>query len=149
MKIFYNNDDPFSFRLKEKKKSRILLENFRCTRITATKKEKEKKKNIFRDFDEVAVSREHRERERERKRERKTLGGQVKNDCKIIDDCQPFLNPKRASRYVYTHDTDTRTRSSLSLSLSSVNCRNWQETKSVENYGRPSFFTRWTCTLVR
>ena len=117
MKIFYNNDS-FSFRLKEKKKSRILLENFRCTRITATKKEKEKKKNIFRDFDEVAVSREHRERERERKRERKTLGGQVKNDCKIIDDCQPFLNPKRASRYVYTHDTDTRTRSSLSLSLS-------------------------------
>lgn len=48
-----------------------------------------------------------------RERERETLGGQVKNDCKIIDDCQPFL--KRASRYVYTHDTDTRTRSSLSL----------------------------------
>ena len=76
MKIFYNNDS-FSFRLKEKKKSRILLENFRCTRITATKKEKEKKKNIFRDFDEMAVSREHREREREREKKREKDSGRT------------------------------------------------------------------------
>ena len=146
MKIFYSYDS-FSFRLKEKKKSRILLENFRCTRITATKRKRKRRISFEISTRWLFRGNTERERERERKRERKTLGGQVKNDCKIIDDCQPFLNPKRASRYVYTHDTDTRTRSSLSLSP--VNCRNWQETKSVENYGRPSFFTRWTCTLVR
>lgn len=100
-----------SFHLK-KKKSRILtlLENFRCTKITATKKEEEKKKHLSR-FRRGGCF----EGTPRRERERETLGGQVKNDCKIIDDCQPFLNPKRASRYVYTHDTDTRTRSSRSL----------------------------------
>ena len=116
MKIFYSYDS-FSFRLKEKKKSRILLENFRCTRITATKRKRKRRISFEISTRWLFRGNTERERERERKRERKTLGGQVKNDCKIIDDCQPFLNPKRASRYVYTHDTDTRTRSSLSLSL--------------------------------
>lgn len=109
-KYLYNSF--FSFEKKKKSRILTLLENFRCTKITATKKDEEKKKHLSRFRRGGCFEGTPR---RERKRERETLGGQVKNDCKIIDDCQPFLNPKRASRYVYTHDTDTRTRSSLSL----------------------------------
>lgn len=107
----YLHDSFFSF---EKKKSHefLLFWKISVARKLQQQRKRRRKRSIFRDFDEVVVSREHRE---ERERERETLGGQVKNDCKIIDDCQPFLNPKRASRYVYTHDTDIRTRSSLSL----------------------------------